>query len=726
MNEMSKQDFFEYVKDYVTEHLPQNLSHTEVTLSEVFKQNDQQLTGLHFFDPDGRISPVIYLDNFYERYQSGENADNLAREVENTMSDLFDRAMPPIDVVQVAETVSDYSKVKGALSIHLCDTELNAHRLQALVHHEISDYSMTYHIQHPNMETAVAVRPIMLDSWGITAEQLQADAIATQRESQTPVLIDFNAMMMSTFHGEAAPDNLLASDAEISPPEMGVPYKMYVLTNESERYGASLLAQEDVLAQIGEKFGADYYILPSSIHEVILIPNSSDEISIDELSSMVSNANETTISADELLSGKVQYYDRASATLENAAQREARLEQEKQTQRQEPVVESAPAEPVPTTTISYDIYQVKSGSEYVDYRFTGLQLMEQFGLTFSADNYEKVYSGTVDAASKSNAEVLESLFERFNLQHPADFRGHSMSVSDVVVLHENGRDTAHFCDSIGFAEMPQFLHPEPALTATVENAVTMETSGLEVEQHYGTWHSIDSREIGGKDYFLMEHDEFGDEAACVIVDSHGELEAEDVMDGFSPEVVAMIAQQALLDKMTAEQDVLRESLLTLSAPEVLERSYEYNIREDILFGMEEWELDSRHAEALLASPTPLADVYHMYEQSETDHMDTVRSALEQQAESVLSAEPRERNYLRAAEEYTEENYDNIDGRMSTQSRLTPGDDTESQPEQQEKPQDGKRPSVLGRLKEKQAEVAARDASAPKREMPAKGNDMSID
>lgn len=376
--------------------------------------------------------------------------------------------------------------------------------------------------------------------------------------------------------------------------------------------------------------------------------------------------------------------------------------------------------------VSYDIYQVKSGNEYVDYRFTGLQLMEQFGLPFSADNYEKVYSGTVDAASKSNAEVLESLFERFNLQHPADFRGHSMSVSDVVVLHESGQDTAHFCDSIGFVEMPQFLNPEPALTATVENAVTMETSGLEVEQHFGTWHSIDFREIGGRDYFLMEHDEFGDEAACVIVDSTGKLAAQDVMDGFSPEVVAMIAQEALLDKMTAEQDAFRESLLTLSPPEVLERSYEYNIREDILLGMESWELDSRYTEALLASPTPLADVYHMYEQSETDHMDTVRSALEQQAESVLSADPRERNYLRAAEEYQEEGYDFIDGRMSTQSRLTPGDDTESHPEQQEQPTREKRPSVLERLKEKQAEVAARDAGAPQRETPAKGNDMSID
>lgn len=303
MNEMSKQDFFEYVKDHVAAHLPQNLSHAEVTLSEVVKQNDQQLTGLHLFDPDSRLSPVIYLDNFYERYHSGENVDSLVHEVADTMSDLFDHAMPPIDVDQVAETVSDYSKVKGALSIHLCDTELNAHRLQDLVHHEISDYSMTYHIQFPDMEGSVPVRPAMLASWGITAEQLQADALAAQRESQTPVLTDLNAMMMSQLFDGSAPDNLLTSDAEIVPADMGVPFTMYVLTNESGYYGASALVQEDLLAQIGERFGADYYILPSSIHELILIPHTSDEISIDALSGMVSEVNESEVSANDLFHG---------------------------------------------------------------------------------------------------------------------------------------------------------------------------------------------------------------------------------------------------------------------------------------------------------------------------------------------------------------------------------------------------------------------------------------
>ncbi len=65
-----------------------------------------------------------------------------------------------------------------------------------------------------------------------------------------------------------------------------------------------------------------------------------------------------------------------------------------------------------------------------------------------------------------------------------------MSVSDVVVLHENGVDNAYFCDSIGFIEVPQFLQ--------ADEMVTMDTTGLAVDGHFGTWYTIDTRKIGGR------------------------------------------------------------------------------------------------------------------------------------------------------------------------------------------------------------------------------------
>lgn len=95
--------------------------------------------------------------------------------------------------------------------------------------------------------------------------------------------------------------------------------------------------------------------------------------------------------------------------------------------------------------INFDLYQVKSGDEYRDELFSNLSLLKRLGKKVDQANYDKVYSGTVDTVtadgvSKSTGVILESLFERFNLEFPADYRARSMSVSDVVVLHENGVD----------------------------------------------------------------------------------------------------------------------------------------------------------------------------------------------------------------------------------------------------------------------------------------------
>ena len=276
--------------------------------------------------------------------------------------------------------------------------------------------------------------------------------------------------------------------------------------------------------------------------------------------------------------------------------------------------------------VDYALYQVKRGEEHFDLLFTNMSMIQKLKLKIEQSHYDKVYSGSVDGKA-STGEVLESLFVKFNLEFPADYRARSMSVSDVVVLHENSVDKAYFCDSIGFVEVPQFLQADAM--------VTMDTTGLAVDGHFGTWHTIDTRKIGGQDFYMMEHDEFTSEVAAVIVDGTGKVVAEDVWDGFSPEILAMIAEEQGL---------------------------------------------------ILAQPISANDA----------------------------------NYLAAAEGYSEENYNLIDGRIDTQSKLTPGDDTESQPEQSK----SKKPSVLEKLKEKQAEVPAKSKTdiSPTRS----GDNISLD
>ena len=103
---------------------------------------------------------------------------------------------------------------------------------------------------------------------------------------------------------------------------------------------------------------------------------------------------------------------------------------------------------------SFSIYQLKGGRETLDYRFEPLDSIHRNGLSVKPENYELVYE-----APLTEKDNLESIYTRFNVDRPADFTGHSLSISDIVVLHQGGKDTAHYCDRAGFSEVPEFLQP---------------------------------------------------------------------------------------------------------------------------------------------------------------------------------------------------------------------------------------------------------------------------
>ena len=104
---------------------------------------------------------------------------------------------------------------------------------------------------------------------------------------------------------------------------------------------------------------------------------------------------------------------------------------------------------------SFSIYQLKRGDETRDLRFEPYDRLNAAGHTVDPANYDLIYSAPLAPGTS-----LEDIFTRFNIDHPKDFKGHSLSVSDVVVLHQNGQDTAHYVDSIGYRQTPEFLQPQ--------------------------------------------------------------------------------------------------------------------------------------------------------------------------------------------------------------------------------------------------------------------------
>lgn len=106
----------------------------------------------------------------------------------------------------------------------------------------------------------------------------------------------------------------------------------------------------------------------------------------------------------------------------------------------------------PETEHTYEIYQVKCGPEQHNYRFASYEILTKLGLSIDSHNYDLVYTGTMD-----DETTLEDIYTKFNLYHPEGYTGHSLSVSDIVVLAYDGKEAAYYCDSIGFKEVPEFL-----------------------------------------------------------------------------------------------------------------------------------------------------------------------------------------------------------------------------------------------------------------------------
>ena len=120
---------------------------------------------------------------------------------------------------------------------------------------------------------------------------------------------------------------------------------------------------------------------------------------------------------------------------------------------------------------TFSIYQIKGGDETRDFRFEPYDRLQAAGNVVDRANYELVYSAPLAPETS-----LEDIYTRFNIDHPKDFKGHSLSVSDVVVLHQDGQDAAHFVDSVGFREVPEFLQEQKQLTPDdLETGETVKT-----------------------------------------------------------------------------------------------------------------------------------------------------------------------------------------------------------------------------------------------------------
>ena len=313
------QEFAENIKNHIREYLPVDYQDAKITLEKVTKGNDRILTGLIIRKDDETAVPSIYLEHYEEQFGKGRPMDDIMKEIaqikmENSLE-------LPIDV----KGLQDYETARPLLAIRLCDPEKNQEYLKDKPHTACGELAATYRIQIMEDSSGTASAVVtndMLNLWGITPEQLHHDTVSAENARNPVCLYTMDEMI-----------------------------PMYILTNQNKVNGAGVLARDGVLDKIGELLGSDFYVLPSSTHEVILVPDNGN-MQTKELEDMVKEVNATQVPPEDLLSDKVQYYDRAAKTLgrkqekgllerlsENKAQvqeREAKAPKERQKTKQEP------------------------------------------------------------------------------------------------------------------------------------------------------------------------------------------------------------------------------------------------------------------------------------------------------------------------------------------------------------------------------------------------------
>ena len=196
---------------------------------------------------------------------------------------------------------------------------------------------------------------------------------------------------------------------------------------------------------------------------------------------------------------------------------------------------------------AYGIYQINRKGAGRDYAFLSFDSLRSKGKVPERTEYQLVYSDILGAD-----ENRDSLFTKFNIAHPDDFTGHSLSVSDIILIKRNGKVNVSYVDMIGFVPLPDF-YKEPSLR--VVEQITESTKGFTAEGHFGTWHSIQMQEFHNEKFFQMRHDEFGEQVADIIVNEQGQVIAEDLWHGFSPEAMKLIGEYLLSKSLYQKKEV---------------------------------------------------------------------------------------------------------------------------------------------------------------------------
>ncbi len=308
---MNYDEFKEFVCDKICRFLPDEYRDADVRIESVIKNNDRKRDALVIQRGEQKTfpvaSPVIYMDHYYENYKSGIPMEDILSSIaENRMDREMDTDIPDI---------LNFENVKDLIVCRLVNYERNKQWLTDKPHKGMEDMAIVYymHLGKKDIESiSVSITNSLLDYYGITIDELHSIALSNL-EKVSP--FRFNTMhdvllelMVQDTMNQLGIDKEEATEivSQTIPLDDGM--QMYCLSNRDNVYGAAQIIKTEIREMIAGQVGGDYYIIPSSVHELLIIPKT-ENYDYRELEEMVKDVNASQVLPEEQLSDHVYEYD---------------------------------------------------------------------------------------------------------------------------------------------------------------------------------------------------------------------------------------------------------------------------------------------------------------------------------------------------------------------------------------------------------------------------------
>jgi len=281
-----------------------------VKVNTVIKNNDCELTGILISDSNNSCVPCIYLENYYKPEVTMDDIPEIAEEIIRTAEN------NKLEI-QNFNWISNWDDVKNKIFCKFVNTERNRKLIETIPHREYLNLSIVYYVDISDgyidgelVQGTSMIRNEHLKIWGTSEEDLYATAV--ENISGTGTFKSMQQIIMELVESEDVEeidDIDLKTDNEIG---------MYVITNTRKIFGASAILDNVLMIRLEQRFKEGFYILPSSVHELIIVPNTKS-IDVKSLNEMVIEVNETAVTDTEFLADTVYFYDSNSKRISIAA-----------------------------------------------------------------------------------------------------------------------------------------------------------------------------------------------------------------------------------------------------------------------------------------------------------------------------------------------------------------------------------------------------------------------